>query len=205
MSFQEILKANNLSNANIGIISTKDFLSRKILPNTRLIIEPNIIGTKIFLDYSNGSLNKIFKRMIEIDLSFFKNKCNLPIKLPVNINLSVVGILYKNKIQSIDVIEEKDIQKPSYSFCAFHIFNTKLNHFSSLRSLKSLGFEVPDCFYTKNNVNEVDIYIELINKKKIFNRYPNNGIILKINSRKFQSQISKNSMNLNYWTFKVLI
>jgi len=143
--------------------------------------------------------------MIEIDLSFFKNKCNLPIKLPININLSVVGILYKNKLPSIDFIQEKDIPKPSYSFCAFHIFNTKLNHFSSLRSLKSLGFEVPESFHTKNNVNEVDIYIELINQKKIFIRYPNSGIVLKINSRKFQSQISRNSMNINHWTFKVLI
>ena len=78
------------------------------------------------------------------------------------------------------------------SFCAFQIFSTNLNHSSQLTELEQLGFEIPES-ETTNWTSQVDLYVQLWKERKLFHQYPTDGIVIKVNSRKFQKQLVETS------------
>ena len=192
---------------SIGKGNLQDWLE-KLLPTTRLIIEPKIIGISIAIHYKNGKLQKVITKY-SIDLT---HKTKLLMKIPKEISIKqtieILGQLYKPKTKSSDknhsINYQAQIAKPikeEIRFCAYQILNCKLNHFQTIKELEKLNFEVPQTEFTKD-ITDVHLYKIYWRKGMIFNSYPTNGIILKINSNKLQKQLGDDNDSLN-WAYPV--
>ena len=180
----------------------------KLLPNTRLILEPKIIGESIGIQYINGKLNKAINKYSRDITEEVNSIRSIPKSISVNQRMELLGVLYNNKIKiqkkSREKFLEKD-KKPAIginpNFCAFQIFNCKLNQFQVLQELKNLNFEIPDNQYT-NFVSDIEIYRQCWKDGKLFRNYPNNGIVMKINSRKLQKLLGENNISIN-WAYSI--
>tara|TARA_Y100001968_G_C19202810_1_gene640816 strand:- start:3 stop:689 length:687 start_codon:yes stop_codon:yes gene_type:complete len=179
-----------------------------LLPNTRLIIEPKIIGSSIGIQYINGQLNKAINEN-SFDITEEINALSIiPERIPVRNRIEILGILYdykitfnKNtKIQSID-LKKASKKRKGLHFCAFQIFNCKINHFQTLQELKKLDFEIPETQFTKY-ISDIEIYRLCWKEGRLFQNYPTSGIVLKINSRKLQKYLEENSLSRN-WAYSI--
>ena len=185
----------------------KDWLET-LLPNTRIIIEPNIIGSSIGIQYLNGKLNKVInKNSFEIT-NRIKHIKSIPKYLPINNRIEINGVLYHdqnvNKMRKLlGLLETKKADKEikTIHFCAFQIFNCNINHFQALKELKNLNFEVPQTQFT-NFTSDVEIYRQCWREGKIFQNYPTKGIVLKVNSRKLQKLLGENNLLAN-WAYSI--
>jgi len=171
------------------------------LPNTRIIIEPKIIGSIIGVQYIDGKLRKAINENSE-DIS--KNILaieNIPKKIPIKNKIEIQGVLYDNKNRSnknkqmvLTFTRNSNSKIKVLRFCAFKIYNCNINHFQTLQELKLLKFEIPQTQFT-NFITDIEIYIQCWKDGKLFTSYPTDGIILKINSRKLQKYLQKNNLS----------
>ena len=185
-----------------------DFL-RGLLPDTRLLIEPKIDGCAIALQYRNGILEKAISRKGADVTSKLIKVQNIPNNFPVEGILQVRGELYApnqhpNASQRIasGFIRAKEGFSESLSFCAFQIFNSKLNQYESKKSLSKLGFTIPhdiSCNFT----SQVQIFRKQWLEGKLFRKYPTDGIVVKINSRKLQLMREKSNLDYPYWQMAI--
>ena len=168
------------------------------LPNTRIILEPKIIGSKIGIQYIDGKLKKAINKNSE-DIT--KNVIaleNIPKNIPIKNILEIQGVIYddksrsnKNNVMEFTKIEKIKPQMKTQRFCAFQIFHCNINHFQLLQELKCLNFEIPKTHFTKF-ISDIEIYLQCLKDGKLFKSYPTNGIVLKINSRKLQKYLGEN-------------
>ncbi len=180
----------------------------KLLPNTRIILEPKIIGTTIGIQYINGQLNKAVNKNSRDITAIIKSQINIPKILPIKNRIEILGVLYINKNiysknHKIDLIRDQKTKTKTKKlrFLAFQIFHCNINHYQSLQELKKLNFEIPQSQFTKF-VSEIDIYLQCWKEEKLFQRYPTNGIVLKINSRKLQKYLGENNLSIN-WAYSL--
>ena len=180
----------------------------KFLPNTRIILEPKIIGSIIGIQYIDGKLNKAINENSEDITESVMSLKNIPKFLSIKNKIEIRGVLYHNKSTSIqnNEIEIIEIQNSKLNikrlrFCAFQIFHCNINHFQSLQELKHLNFEIPQTQFT-NFISDIEIYHQCWKDGKLFNRYPTNGIVLKINSRKLQKYLGENNVSI-HWAFAI--
>ena len=180
----------------------------KLLPNTRLVIEPKIMGTSIVIQYINGQIIKAFNKNRENITNKVKLLKCIPENLPINKNIEIGGVVYDEKKKSIHNNHRKrlrpqqaPIERKGYKFCAFQIFHCKINHFEALKELKNLNFEIPQTEFTNFN-SDIHIYRQYWKEGKLFKSYPTNGIVAKINSRKLQKYIEKNNLSI-HWAFAI--
>ena len=174
------------------------------LPNTRMILEPKIIGSSIAIQYIDGRLKKAINENSKNITKSVMNLKNIPKSLPIKKRIEIQGVLYHNEMTSENHIKT-EIEgilnfKPKYErlrFCAFKIYNCNINHFQSLQQLKLLNFEIPQTQFT-NFISDIEIYHQYWKEGKLFKGYPTNGIVLKINSRKLQKYLEKNSKSINF-------
>ena len=188
----------------------KEFLEG-LLNKTRLIIEPKIDGCAIGLQYQDGILNKAITRKGK-DVT---NKLRAILNVPTTINLKglfqVRGELfapseyerpnYSQRAASRYLIE-KDSKSHHLSFCCYQILNGKINQYESLVYLKKLGFNIPEnhfCNYTSG----VEIFRKNWLDKQLFSNYPNDGIVIKINSRKLQLLREKSYGVYPWWMMAI--
>jgi len=178
----------------------------KLLPNTRLILEPKIIGTSIALQYIDGKLNKVINeisRDITEDVMALKI---VPNSLPINKRIELRGVIYvnentcakKNKTDISEIVQCRNGKK-RINFCAFQIFHCQINQFQALNELKNLNFEIPQTQFT-TFISDIEIYRQCWKQGKLFNSYPTCGIVLKINSRKFQKYLGENNQSI-HWAY----
>ena len=186
----------------------KEWLEEKILPDTRLIIEPKIDGCAIALSYVAGVLVKAINRKGKDKTEAIKRIKNIPYRLPVDISIQLRGELYDpnsrgttSKSLVAGYLRKKVHIGKGLSFCAFQIFSTNLNHSSQLKELEQLGFKIPE-FEITNRTSQVDLYLQLWKEGKLFQQYPTDGIVIKVNSRKFQKQLGETS-NYQNWAYAV--
>ena len=197
---------------------TKGFLSlgqgnvnewlETLLPNTRLILEPKIIGTNIGIQYINGKLNKAINKNSE-DITEEINTLNIvPTKLPIKNRIEIEGVIYKDDINLVKNIKSNliDQQKPliknnELNFCAFRIFNCKINHYQVLQELKKLNFEIPETQFTKF-ISDIEIFRQCWKEGSLFQSYPTSGIVLKINSRKLQKYLERSNLSM-HWAYVI--
>ena len=180
----------------------------KLLPNTRIIIEPKIIGSRIAILYVNGKLKSaINKNGVDIK-KIVDSLENIPKCLPIKKRIEIQGILYKKKYEIKNNIGSNFFESinstqnhKNFRFCAFQIFHCNINHFQSLKELSSLNFEIPQTEYTKY-ISDIEIYLQCWKDGKLFKRYPTNGMVLKINSRKLQKQLGENNLSIN-WAYSI--
>lgn len=185
-----------------------EWLSKNyIADNTRIIIEPNIVGLDVALGYENGCLGKAVNAL-GIDITHIVSEINtIPKSLPIKKYIELRGILYiknrKNDFIKRDIYCDYstflDIELKKYSFSPNQILNSKKNYYQDLLSLVALGFDVPMTAYT-SYTSEIDLYLRSFKRNTVFSTFPCNGINLRINSRKFQKQLSTSKAFLN-WSF----
>tara|TARA_B100000700_G_C15028074_1_gene849193 strand:+ start:1690 stop:2373 length:684 start_codon:yes stop_codon:yes gene_type:complete len=185
-----------------------DQWSQRLLPNTRLIVEPEIIGINIAIQYINGKLNKAINKYSEDITKKITPLQYIPKKLPIIENFEIQGVLYKNENISakyskrfINSDNNNNSKLLVTNFCAFHIYHCKINHYQSLKELKKLKFEVPQSECTKF-ISDIEIYRQCWREGKLFKSYPTSGLVLKINSRKLQKSLEENNLSL-HWAYAI--
>ncbi len=89
-----------------------------------------------------------------------------------------------------------------FLFCYFQILNGKINQYDILNFLKKCGFSSPN-YYTTNYINQVEFYRKEWLNGLIFSNYPDDGIVIKINSRKLQLIWEKSFSSLKDWQYTI--
>ncbi len=186
----------------------KEFLG-SLLIKTRLSIQPKIDGCGIAIRYINGNFNKaITKKGFDVS-SKIKQIQNVPDCIPIQRDFQIRGELYaKNQVAGISrritrkYLNDKKQIGENLSFCCFQILNGRLNQYETLNYLKKCGFSTPDSYFT-NNTSEIPIYKKNWLERKIFAKYPTNGIVIKINSRKLQLLREKSLSQNKEWQYAI--
>ncbi len=207
-----VQKDNSYFHSNYSLLSLDPnsynrWLAATLLPGTRLIIEPKIIGVAIALSYEGGHLVKaISKSGLETKQAIMKNK-NVPIQLQIKKNIEIRGVLYRANLDGVSSeplainFLKKNQMEEALKFCAFQILNSNQNQYQSLKELHKLGFEVPETESTKFK-SEVSLYVQLWREGELFAKYPTDGIVLKVNSKKLQKQLGGN-LNCSKWSYAI--
>ena len=180
-----------------------EWLVEKLLPNTRLIIEPIISGCSFDLLYTDGILDRLFGRQGSSLNEVNKVKTNIPEEIPIKKKILIKGVLYKqDSLQSIPNASKSSQPKKGNSnadelkYCGLRILNSDQNHSSQLLSLQRLGFNIVETRFT-NFLSEVDFYLKMWREGKLFQKYPTVGILLRTNSRKLQKQLVNSCQSPN--------
>ena len=186
----------------------KEFLN-SLLKNTRLSIQPKIDGCAIAIKYINGKFDKaITRKGFDVSSKIEKIK-DIPNSLPIQRDFQVRGELYapnetpyfSQKITSEFLNNKKRITE-NFSFCCFQILNGRLNQYETLNYLKKCGFITPHSYFT-NFTSQVELFRKRWLDGKIFSKYPTDGIVIKINSRKLQLLIETNFSKYNEWQYAI--
>ena len=192
---------------SLGKGNTREWLER-LLPNTRIILEPKIIGSSIGIQYIKGRLNKAVNENSQNITEMIKSLRNIPNCIPIKNRIEIRGVLYDDKITSTKNnenlfigIQNFEPQFKRLRFCAFQIFHCNINHFQSLQELKKLKFEIPQTEFT-NFISDIEIYLQCWKEGKLFKSYPTSGIVLKINSRKLQKHLGENNL-YTHWAHAI--
>ena len=192
---------------SLGKGNTREWLER-LLPNTRIILEPKIIGSSIGIQYIKGRINKAVNENSQNITEMIKSLKNIPHCIPIKDRLEIRGVLYEDKITSSKNnenlfigIQNFEQQFKRLRFCAFQIFHCNINHFQSLQELKKLKFEIPQTEFT-NFISDIEIYLQCWKEGKLFKSYPTSGIVLKINSRKLQKYLGENNLSI-HWAYSI--
>ena len=186
----------------------KEFLAN-LLENTRLSIQPKIAGCAIAIKYINGKFNKAITRKGFDVSSKIKKIKNVPSSIPIQRDFQVRGELYapnettyfSKKLTSEFLNNKKGITE-SFSFCCFQILNGRLNQYETLNYLKKCGFNTPQSYFT-NFTSQVELFRKRWLDGKIFSKYPTDGIVIKINSRKLQLLRETNFSKYNAWQYAI--
>ena len=197
-------KKNLLS---LGHGNVNDWLE-SLLPNTRIILEPKIIGSDIGIQYLNGKVNKAINKNNQDVTESVRSLENIPSSIPIKNGIEIRGVLFddentsnidkKTEFLGIHKIKSK-LKNPR--FCAYQIFHCNINHYQSLQELKKLNFEIPQTHFT-NFTSDVEIYLQCWKEGKLFKSYPTNGIVLKINSRRLQKYLGENNLS-THWAYAI--
>ena len=178
------------------------------LPNTRIILEPKIIGSCIGIQYINGELSKAINKNSQNITERVRSLKNIPKSLPIKNRIEIQGVLYDDKFLSTRKNESKFIETQNFKpkierhrFCAFQICHCKINHFQSLQELKHLNFEIPQTQFT-NFISDIEIYLQSWREGKLFTSYPTSGLVLKINSRRLQIYLEENNLSI-HWAYAI--
>jgi len=182
----------------------KEFLE-SLLTKTRLSIQPKIDGCAIAIRYIDGNFNKaITKKGFDVS-SKIKQIKNVPDCIPIKRDFQVRGELYApNQNPNISqriasgFLRAKEGFSESLSFCAFQILNSPLNQYESKKSLSKLGFTIPQDI-SCNFTSQVEVFRKQWLEGKLFTKYPTDGIVVKINSRKLQLIREKSNLDYPYW------
>ena len=182
-----------------------------LLPDSRLIIEPKIDGAAIAIQYIDGELVKAISRK-GLDLTNkIKKVPDVPSKLKIKGLFQVRGELFNpseyerptySQRQASAYMRAADSKSDHLSFCAFQIINGRLNQHDSLQYLKKLDFTIPE-YKSLNFTSQVEMYRKQWTDKKLFNNYPTDGIVVKINSRKLQLIREKSSESYPFWQMAI--
>ena len=109
---------------------------------------------------------------------------------------------YSQRIAS-GYLRNEDYQPiPKIIFCSFQIINTRTNDYESLIYCRELGFTIPE-FVEANRTSQVELYRQAWLNGKLFNEYPTDGIVVKINSRKLQLMREKSLGSYPYWQMAI--
>ena len=182
-----------------------------LLPDTRLIIEPKIDGCAIALQYIDGELIKAISRKGGDLTNKIKKISDVPDKIKVQGLIQIRGELYApaehdrpsySQRQAAAFMRAADSKSDHLSFCSFQIINGRLNHHDSLQYLKKLGFTIPE-YKSLNFTSQVEMYRKQWANKKLFNNYPTDGIVVKLNSRKLQLLREKSIDCYPYWQMAI--
>ena len=201
---------NNLILPSLPKDELKEFLEG-LLNKTRLVIEPKIDGCAIGLQYQDGLLTKAISRKGKDVFNKLKYIPDVPKKIKVKGLFQVRGELFApaeyerpsySQRQASGYIRAADSKSDHLSFCCYQILNAKINQYDSLVYLEKLGFTIPENYFC-NYTSGVEMFRKLWQDGQLFYNYPNNGIVLKINSRKLQLLREKSHGVYPHWQIAI--
>jgi len=201
---------NNLILPSLPKDQLKEFLDG-LLNKTRLVIEPKIDGCAIGLQYQDGVLTKAISRKGKDVTNKLREVPDVPNNIRVKGLFQVRGELLApseyerpsySQRQASGYLRAKDSTSDHLSFCCFQILNGRLNQYDSLVFLKKLGFTIPENYFC-NYTSGVEIFRKNWHDKKLFSNYPNDGIVIKINSRKLQLLREKSYGVYPHWQMAI--
>ena len=178
---------------------------------TRLIIEPKIDGCAIAIQYIDGELVKAISRKGKDLTNKIKKIPDVPNQIAVKGLFQVRGELFApleyerpsySQRQAAEYIRAADSKSDHLSFCSFQIINGRLNQHESLIYLKKLSFTIPE-YKSLNFTSQVEMFRKQWADKKLFNNYPTDGIVVKINSRKLQLLREKSYKVYPFWQMAI--
>ena len=178
---------------------------------TRLIIEPKIDGCAIAIQYIYGELVKAISRKGRDLTNKVKKIPDVPNQIAIKGLLQVRGELFApseyerptySQRQAAAYMRAADSKSDHLSFCAFQIINSRLNQHESLVYLQKLGFTIPE-YKSLNFTSQVEMFRKQWADKKLFNNYPTDGIVVKINSRKLQLLREKSYAVYPFWQMAI--
>ena len=181
------------------------------MPDTRLIIEPKIDGCAIAIQYIDGELVKAIARKGGDVTNKIKDIPDVPSKIKIKGLIQVRGELFNpseyerpsySQRQAGGYLRSASSTSNHLSFCAFQIINGRLNQHDSLQYLKKLGFTIPE-YKSLNFTSQVEMYRQQWLEKKLFNNYPTDGLVVKINSRKLQLIREKSYGSYGFWQMAI--
>ena len=186
----------------------KKFLN-SLLKNTRLSIQPKIDGCAIAIRYINGKFNKAISRE-GFDVSGkIKQIKDVPDSIPIKRDFQIRGELYTpnqapylSKKNTSKFLNNKEGVGENISFCCFQILNGRLNQYETLNYLKKCGFITPHSYFT-NFTSQVELFKKRWLEGKIFSKYPTDGIVIKINSRKLQLLRETSFCEYKEWQYAI--
>ena len=182
-----------------------------LLPDTRLIIEPKIDGCAIAIQYIDGNLVKAIARKGGDVTNKIKDIPDVPSKIKVKGLIQIRGELFApaehnrpsySQRQAGGYLRAAASKSDHLSFCSFQIINGRLNEHDSLQYLKKLGFTIPE-YKSCNFTSQVEMYRKQWNDGQLFNNYPTDGIVVKINSRKLQLIREKSYETYPHWQMAI--
>ena len=181
-----------------------------LLPDTRLLIQPKIDGCAIAIKYVDGKLEKAISRKGVDVTNKIKQVKDVPKEINIRSSFVVRGELfteqeapsYSQRIASGYLRSGDDQPNPKISFCSFQIINTRTNEYQTLIYCRELGFTIPK-FVEANRTSQVEVYRQAWLNGKLFNEYPTDGIVLKINSRKLQLIREKSNESYPHWAMAI--
>jgi len=164
------------------------------------VLRLNIIEGKLF--------KAISKKGIDVTVKI-KELRNIPKIIPIKRDFQVRGQLYlPNQTSEFSriivnkyLLGEKVIGN-KILFCCFQILNGKINQYETLNFLKKCGYSSP-IYYTTNFISQVEFYRKEWLNSRIFSIYPNDGIVIKINSRKLQLIRENSFSSLKDWQYAI--
>ena len=180
-----------------------------LLPNTRLIIAPKIVGCAMALSYEKGILMKAISRKGKDVTNAIRRVENIPQSISTKTTLQVRGELFGRGLPPANsqklaagLLRKRDSDGKGLSFCSLQILNGELNYFSSLQVLERLGFEIPETEFT-SYTSDVEQYRVFWREGKLFSNYPTDGIVLTVNSRKLQKQLENKDGTFLEWQYAI--
>ncbi len=188
----------------------KEFINGLTL-QTRLIIEPKIDGCAIAIQYINGELVKAISRKGKDITTKIKKIHDIPNQIAIRGLFQVRGELFSpseyerpnySQRQAAAYIRAADSRSDHLSFCSFQIINGRLNQHESLIYLKKLSFTIPE-YKSLKFTSQVEIFRRQWTDKKLFTKYPTDGIVVKINSRKLQLLREKSYNVYPFWQMAI--
>ena len=201
---------NNLILPSLPKDKIKEFLDG-LLNKTRFVIEPKIDGCAIGLQYQDGVLTKAISRKGKDVTNKLREVPDVPNNIKVKGLFQVRGELFApseyerpsySQRQAAAYIRAADSKSDHLSFCSFQIINGRLNQHESLVYLKKLGFTIPE-YKSLNFTSQVEMFRKQWADKKLFNNYPTDGIVVKINSRKLQLLREKSYEVYPFWQMAI--
>ena len=203
------ISKNNLALPSLPKDNIEEFIDG-LLPRTRLLIEPKIDGCAIAIKYIDGKFSKAISRKgRDVSKKIYQIK-TVPKQINIRSSFVVRGELFtaeeepsfSQRIAS-GYLRSGDYQpNPKISFCAFQIINGRLNQYESHIYCRKLGFTIPK-FVEANRTSQVETYRQAWKARKLFNDYPTDGIVVKINSRKLQLLREKSYGVYPYWQMAI--
>ena len=175
-----------------------------------MLIQPKIDGCAIAIKYVNGKLEKAISRKGVDVTNKIEQVKDIPKEIDIRSSFMVRGELfteqeapsYSQRIAS-GYLRSGDYQpNPKISFYAFQIINTRTKEYESLIYCRELGFTIPK-FVEANRTSQVELYRQAWLNGKLFNEYPTDGIVVKINSRKLQLMREKSLGSYPYWQMAI--
>ena len=134
---------------------------------------------------------------------------DIPKQLAISGLFQVRGELYTpNRTSSFSkriasgFLRAKEGIREDLSFCSFQILNTRLNQFEAKKYLKKLGFSTTNYIYC-NFTSQIQILRTKWFNGQLFEDYPTDGIVVKINSRKLQLIREKSCGVYPYWQMAI--
>jgi len=202
-------KKNKLFLPSLPKDETKQFLEG-LLPDTRLLIEPKIDGCAIAIKYKDGKFDSAISRKGKDVSRKIEEVQDVPKEINIRSSFVVRGELfaqqegpsYSQRIASGYLRSGNYQPNQKISFCSFQIINTRTNEYESLIYCRELGFTIPK-FVEANRTSQVELYRQAWLNGKLFNEYPTDGIVVKINSRKLQLIREKSQMSYPYWQIAI--